>query len=802
MEEGLRSPGAGGGRALTPDDLLSLEELGEASLSPDGRWLAYVVRRARSTATFHKHDFLAGGDRADIWLVDTVGGIPQNLTGGAGDGSGYWAPSWSPDSMRLAMLSTNGDNVHLWGCDIASRHPQRLSESGVDLSSAAVPGVWASDREILVATLPDGARPTRMVVEIQAPQIAMREWPKAWSGHECTASVLDSGVPDAADERSLGELVLVDAVGGRQQTVMRGVFRGLRVAPGGRHVAFLRQVGVRRPHAHEALELASPERLALGIVAVDGTVGADAIEEIGDAVGASLRWSPDGAEVAVIGRDGASRVVYRYRLRDGHVEPVTDMSLEPTAIVWAAGGRILVLAERASDTPAQEVKRGDWWLMGGGREPVNLTAELSVVPAQLVPEAGRRTFVGVAAGDVVRISIAPARCDNLTERLAAKITGLVWPVRRVSDDESFAQLLLSVDQEAGPAWHALDLRSGELSCLPSPAGDGRLMDFLPEHAIAAAVTVDRAGARLSISRPAFEQPRAIVELNSWLRDIAEGEIRRVDYQGLDGNALKGWLILPIGYELGRRYPLITWVYPGQVYARERAPMRMLSVAGHHALNPQLLAARGYAVLLPSMPLKPDGEPSDPCLELTNGVLPALDEAIEMGIADPDRLGLIGQSYGGYGAYGLITQTPRFQAAIALAGIADLVSLYGQFDPRMRYESNPHEQLIQMFLAECGQLRMGGPPWQETERYVRNSPVMHADRVQTPLLIIQGDMDYVPLAQGEQFFSALYRQGKRARFVRYWGEGHVFQSPANIRDMWEQIYRWLDQALMPSRSGDE
>lgn len=67
-------------------------------------------------------------------------------------------------------------------------------------------------------------------------------------------------------------------------------------------------------------------------------------------------------------------------------------------------------------------------------------------------------------------------------------------------------------------------------------------------------------------------------------------------------------------------------------------------------------------------------------------------------------------------------------------------------------------------------------------------------MQTPLLIIQGDMDYVPLAQGEQFFSALYRQGKRARFVRYWGEGHILQSPANIQDMWQRIYGWFDEFL--------
>ncbi len=122
-----------------------------------------------------------------------------------------------------------------------------------------------------------------------------------------------------------------------------------------------------------------------------------------------------------------------------------------------------------------------------------------------------------------------------------------------------------------------------------------------------------------------------------------------------------------------------------------------------------------------------------------------------------------------------------------------MSLYGQFDARLRYEPDAHEYLLQS-LAETGQLRMGAPPWQDPERYTRNSPLFTVGDVQTPLLIIQGDMDYVPLQQGEQFFGALYRQGKRARFVRYWGEGHVLQSPANVHDMWQQIFGWLDEFL--------
>ena len=152
------------------------------------------------------------------------------------------------------------------------------------------------------------------------------------------------------------------------------------------------------------------------------------------------------------------------------------------------------------------------------------------------------------------------------------------------------------------------------------------------------------------------------------------------------------------------------------------------------------------------------------------MLPAVDKAVELGIADPKRLGVMGQSFGGFSTMGLITQTNRFQAAVALAGLSNLVSLYGQFDPRTRYDDYPHENLFYMFLAESGQENLGNTLSQNFARYLRNSPIFYAERVQTPLMIIQGDMDYVTMSQGEEFFMALHRQGKRAALRALLGRG--------------------------------
>ena len=149
------------------------------------------------------------------------------------------------------------------------------------------------------------------------------------------------------------------------------------------------------------------------------------------------------------------------------------------------------------------------------------------------------------------------------------------------------------------------------------------------------------------------------------------------------------------------------------------------------------------------------------------------------------------SYGGYGVYGLVTQTNRFDAAVALAGSCDLISLYGSLDAWYRYDDSPHERLFQATLLETGQGRMGSPPWKDAGRYLLNSPIFFVDRVQTPLLIIHGDMDYIPIQQGEEFFLSLYRQGKRVAFVRYWGggaragepgqhQGHVAAHPRLVR----------------------
>ena len=780
-------------RPLLPDDLSRLEEIGQTALSPDGQWLAFVLRRPKATALIHARPFLEGNDRGDVWLISTTGGSPQNLTKGAADHSGWWAPVWSPDSQRLAMLSTRGDNVRLWLWQKSTRRLKQLTERNVDIiPTLQGPVAWIDNRKLVCIVLPEGHKPNALTVEMRAAEIAMREWPKAWRGQETTASALESGIALPPDRRPQGQLLLIDVTKGSRQLAIAPGFRDPRLSPDGAYIAVLKQVDVLRPDPGKPLPHGSQVVYQAAVFDLDGKQVLTDIARVKEVRQGSLRWSPDGKTLALTGRvSSATAQTVTCALSSGTCQPVAND--EPAALQLLSNGRVMMLPK--PQPKLQPGDRQDWSVIEAGGQQRNLTAKMKAVPRELIREAGGEVFVGIADGDLWRISLDGREAQNLTADFEPRITSVLWPTPGTSEANAASQIILSVRQAAQTDWHHINLQLARRTPMTKPRADAVLAGFSAQQERAILTARDRTGTYLWLMQAPFAKALTVVETDTHLREIAQAEFKKIEYRGLDGSEMKGWVVLPVGYEPGRRYPLVTIVYAGSVFG-DNPPGMARTINRASPLNYQLLAARGYAVLFPSMPLKPEGEAGDPYQELTKGVLPAVDKVIELGIADPKRLGIMGQSYGGYSTYGLIAQTNRFQAAVSLAGLSDLVSLYGIFDARFRYDQFAHERLSNMSQAETGQERMGNPPWKDFERYVRNSPLTYVDRIETPLMIVQGDMDFIAMQQGEQIFSALHRQNKRATFVRYWGEGHVLEGPANIRDMWKRIYEWFDSFLRP------
>jgi len=365
-------------------------------------------------------------------------------------------------------------------------------------------------------------------------------------------------------------------------------------------------------------------------------------------------------------------------------------------------------------------------------------------------------------------------------------TSVLWP--RVADAyRPTEHLIISRAAAEGADLFRFDTTGGapvKLGTMPQRA---RFSDYSPHRQLLAYETEVT---ELRIAGNANESI-TLISLNRQFDAIAKPQYRTIQYQTAEGKQLYGALLLPYGYTAGRRYPLIVSVYGGSV-----PPTGNWANAykGRIYPDPFILSGHGYAVLIPSIPLAPMGVQSDPMLELNKGVEPAIDKVVEMGIADPARIGVVGHSYGGYTVYGLVTQTGRFKAAVGMSGYTDLFSMYGRVDPRYRF-SDAANPLWGPFTVEGLQPRMGVPPWKDLERYVRNSPYLHADKVTTPLLMIHGDLESLPLSEAEQFFVALNRLGRRAKLVRYLGEGHTYESPGNVLDMYEHIFNWFDEFLL-------
>jgi dipeptidyl aminopeptidase/acylaminoacyl peptidase len=157
---------------------------------------------------------------------------------------------------------------------------------------------------------------------------------------------------------------------------------------------------------------------------------------------------------------------------------------------------------------------------------------------------------------------------------------------------------------------------------------------------------------------------------------------------------------------------------------------------------------------------------------------------------------MGISFGGFAVYGLLTLTKRFHAALSVSGIADFAALYGSIDPDVRHHSRTEVSTFSMYLTEFGQAQLWGAPWERTKVYIANSPFFHLEHISTPLLIVQGDQDRIPVSQGERMFEGLTRLGKRVELVRYWGEGHTIEGRFNQADLNSRALAWFTSQLAP------
>jgi hypothetical protein len=422
------------------------------------------------------------------------------------------------------------------------------------------------------------------------------------------------------------------------------------------------------------------------------------------------------------------------------------------------------------------------------------------LPAALESVDGGAAFLGLLDGEVWRVDPTQGTRQNLTARFGPRIE-TVSPVKGA---KATSQLVVStLRRQPQSAWEQLmarvnyfgslldyflvDVTTGATRPLPRPAPSADLVDYDGVSQSAVWHAGDRAGTflwRQVGTRPA----ETLVATNTFWKDVVTGEQRVLDYVTLNGEQMQAKLVLPVDYQPGRRYPLVVDFDIGST-----SKSTGMLVVGDSSVLPALaeesFPAAGYVYMTASWPsTSMDQVGRGNMLLGLNGILPAVEKVIAEVIADPERLFLFGVSSAGYGVFALVTQTSRFKAAAAHAGWVDQITDPLTTTIHGRYTENPFD--ISRMGAPYISSRL--PFWRNGENYRRNSPLSYVDRVQTPLLILHGDLDPVPITEPEMFFKALVMQRKPAQFVRYWGEGHGNDIPANRRDYFQRLFAWYDQ----------
>jgi dipeptidyl aminopeptidase/acylaminoacyl peptidase len=741
--------------ALRVEDALAVRTFADrqqVSLSSDGELVAFALvdpGRAARLAEPGRPSFTSTGVPGaavgtDVFVANTRTGVTRDLTAGRGSS---WAPTWSPDGRYLAFYSDRDGIAQLWLWDRVRDKLRRLTTEVVRPFWGFEQPQWSPDgRRILVKLLLEGqtlASARRLLPEPAAPR-SSAERPRGtvtatvFSSHDSTGTRSTPIRQPIDSTRSflnaaLGDLALVDAESGRVLRVAPWVrAMAARFSPDGARIAFT----VRQPYSTTGeLSYGLYDLLVVDTTARDRRLIASRLQQ---SYGQSFSWSPSGRSLAYASGPSLRVVAVADTTRSTRFAPeIFSASQEYRAPLWLDDEKLVAAA------------RDTLWMAMVADRRVSAIGTVS-------GWEGLEIFASADAGQIASDNavILSAR-DPVTKRMGFH-----------SVDLSTGRSVLQFQGDLG-------IGNAYLSELPyavSTTPDRRHYAFVAESA-------DRPP-EVWIAHDNLVGARRLTNLNPAVVSRRLGRSRLVRWQSRNGDLLDGALLLPSSYQPDRRYPLIVRVYGGS---------RLSWLVNRFGLesgvdNLQLLATRGYAVLVPDTPLRV----GSPMADLAAAVLPALDTLVALGIADPERMGVFGHSYGGYSALALLVQTERFKAAAVSGSRSNLISVYAD----IRDDGTN----VGVSWAERGQGRMGGTPWDFRERYIQNSPFFFLDRVATPLLMIHGGSDN-PQAAYETFV-ALRRLGKDVVLVRYDNEGHWpgEWSHANLVDYWQRLFAWFGQHL--------
>jgi dipeptidyl aminopeptidase/acylaminoacyl peptidase len=372
---------------------------------------------------------------------------------------------------------------------------------------------------------------------------------------------------------------------------------------------------------------------------------------------------------------------------------------------------------------------------------------------------------GATGGDVYVVPAAGGAARNVTPKLEGSARAVAW----ASDGR------IVVDEYVDG--------SSAIVTTDAHAAAPKTLWSAPQQMTALSISADASAAAAAVQSFAKAPEVFAGPIGAWQPQTSTnsavapmwGEARSLHWTS-DRYRVQGWLLYPADFNPSQRYPLVVSVHGGPSSANFPSwPQRWNAV----------LPTQGYFVLLPNpRGSYGSGEAFTQANVMDFGygdlrdILGGVDAAVKAAPIDPDRVGITGWSYGGYMTMWAVTQTTRFKAAVAGAGIANWQSYYGE---------NRIDQWMLPFF--------GASVYDKPEVYERSSPITFIKKVKTPTLVLHGDRDSeVPTPQGYEFWHALKALGVPTELVIYTDEGHAISKPDDVRDIEERLVAWFDRFL--------
>ncbi len=278
----------------------------------------------------------------------------------------------------------------------------------------------------------------------------------------------------------------------------------------------------------------------------------------------------------------------------------------------------------------------------------------------------------------------------------------------------------------------------------------------------------------------FKSITRVTNANPQQSNYLWGSVEIVNWRAGDGTPLQGLLYKPENFDSTKKYPMMTYFYEKNTdnLHTHYAPRPIRSY-----INFSYFVSNGYLVFVPDIVYK-TGYPGQSAY---NCIVPGVLSMIDKGFVDKDKIGISGHSWGGYQTAYLVTQTNLFKAAEAGAPVANMTSAYGG----IRWDTG----LSRQAQYERTQTRIGGTLWEKPMQYLENSPLFHAPKIQTPVLMMHNDDDgAVPWYQGIEFYMALKRLDKPVWMLNYNGEKHGLTKRQNMKDFAVRLYQYFDHYL--------